>query len=184
MKKVIHPYDVVQVYSNGRRRRHPVFCKIEYTDGRLSITGVVDPYPSGNAWGDCGQIIMDFKEFDKRGWLSVNDVIPTNGMNRKSLYKFLKIWDEWHLNDMHSECEHQQELGWTYDEYHGEWLPDLNAEPDEAGEYPLKHHPYLGHACPVCGYRIGSAWTMREVPADVLEFLQSLPDTDRTPNWV
>jgi len=32
--------------------------------------------------------------------------------------------------------------------------------------------------------RLGSAWLTEQVPDQVLEFLRSLPDTDRTPAWV
>jgi hypothetical protein len=47
-------------------------------------------------------------------------------------------------------------------------------------------HPegVLSKPCPVCGYKYGSAWLREEVPADVLEWLSELPDTDRQPAWV
>ena len=47
-------------------------------------------------------------------------------------------------------------------------------------------HPkgYLSKACPVCGYKYGSAWNRVEVPQDVIDFVQSLPDTDQTPAWI
>ena len=47
-------------------------------------------------------------------------------------------------------------------------------------------HPegFLGKACPVCGYKYGSGWRKVELPQTVIDFLQSLPDTDRAPNWV
>ena len=201
MKKVIHPYNV---------EKHPVFCKIEYNNGRLSISGVEGPRRGGNAWGACGQIIMGFKEFDSRGYKSIKDIEPANGMTRKDVIKFLKIWDEWHLNHMHAECEHQETMGWRYDDHKGMYRPAVarnektqekhnelislletcppNYEVDgyklsETGEL-LTWDEYRGHECPVCGYSIGSAWTFRQVPNDVLEFLESLPETDITPDWV
>lgn len=47
-------------------------------------------------------------------------------------------------------------------------------------------HPdgFLSKPCPVCGYKYGTKWNKRELPADVIEFLTSLPDTDKTPAWV
>lgn len=47
-------------------------------------------------------------------------------------------------------------------------------------------HPegILGKACPVCGYKYGHAWKKEEVPADVIAWLEALPDTDITPAWV
>lgn len=49
-------------------------------------------------------------------------------------------------------------------------------------------HPrgLLMKPCEVCGYKYGSAWLHEDVPADVLEFLQSLPDDSRAmpPRWL
>ncbi|MHB0965299.1 MAG: hypothetical protein ACYC36_02485 [Bellilinea sp.] len=47
-------------------------------------------------------------------------------------------------------------------------------------------HPrgFLNKACPVCGYKYGSAWKKETVPESVLTFLRGLPDTDITPAWV
>lgn len=132
------------------------FCKITFdVNGRLSITGVEGPLSSGNARGGCGQI-------DLHEW-GVKTYAP--GWNAALVSKFRAIWAEWHLNDMQSACEHQRELGWTYKEH----------------SHPVT---FQGEPCPVCGYKIGSRWLKKEVPADVLEFLASLPDTDKTPAWL
>jgi hypothetical protein len=43
--------------------------------------------------------------------------------------------------------------------------------------YPREHpRGVLCKPCPVCGYTYGSAWLREDVPDDVLEFLQALPD--------
>jgi hypothetical protein len=55
----------------------------------------------------------------------------------------------WHLNDMHAECAHQQARGETY-----------------------KTHP--GAECPDCGYKLGSAWTRRELPAEITQLVAAL----------
>lgn len=49
-----------------------------------------------------------------------------------------------------------------------------------------EEHPdgILGKACPVCGYRYGSSWLREEVPEDVIEFLQKIPETKVRPAWV
>lgn len=49
-----------------------------------------------------------------------------------------------------------------------------------------KEHPegLLCKPCPVCGYKYGTKGLRRELPDHVVEFLQSLPDTDKTPAWV
>lgn len=69
-------------------------------------------------------------------------------------------WLPYHLNDMKAECIHQEARGesWT--------------------THPLAE-------CPDCGYKLGSAWQRRELPADIVEeisqFLEdrSLPDMRR-----
>lgn len=194
LEKVIHPCDVPQ--WDGKK--WPVFCKIEISDdGRLSITGVIGPNHYGNAKGGCGQIDSEFDHQDK----SENDArydhpIKSSelrfapGWNRAKWYEFLHIWKVWHLNDMQPACEHQRALGWDkepidptrpttdYDKFDG-----------HSSSWNLKGwvYPPLGHLtepCPVCGYKYGSAWLTVELPTDVIEFLQSLPDTDRKPAWV
>lgn len=157
MKKIIHPCDVPMY--NGKK--YPMFCEINFTDGRLSIHGVIGPTKSGNAVGSCGQIDMEFYHptVRKDGYYKPGMLRFAKEWDTPTFYKFIRYWHDWHLNDMHSECEHQEKLGWTYD-------------------------THKGQRCPECGYQIGTAWTKREVPAWVIQFLFSLPDTDRIPNWV
>ncbi len=42
----------------------------------------------------------------------------------------------------------------------------------------------LNQPCPTCGYKYGSAWLFEPVPAEVVEFLESLPATERVPAWI
>lgn len=160
--KVIHPCDA-PIYDG---RKWPVFCKIEYKDGKLSIMGVHGPLASGNAMGGCGQIDMEFDHLYKEdndprysNPVKASSLRFAKGWRRSDWYKFLDYWKKWHLNDLHAECEHQEAIGITY-------AKDPN------------------NICDVCGYKIGSAWTKREVPQEVIDFLFSLPDTDRIPAWV
>lgn len=57
----------------------------------------------------------------------------------------------WHLNDMRPGCEHQEQ-----------------AERDGREQY------VTGEACEVCGYRHGSAWQKRELPADVIKLAETI----------
>lgn len=81
------------------------------------------------------------------------------GWTRWTLERFWQVWGAWHLNNMQAACEHQRELGWTW-----------------------KTHPNA--TCPVCDYKLGSKWLKAEVPKDVIEFLESLPITDKIPAWI
>jgi len=161
MQKTIHPCDVP---IDGKK--WPLFCKIEIDKGVLSISGVIGPNRYGNCKGGSGQVDMDFDHADKSqndtrysSPIKASDLRFACGWDAATWYKFLDIWESWHLNDMHAECEHQQAAGIT-------WSKDQK------------------NVCAVCGYKIGSAWTRRELPADVVAFLESLPDTDRVPAWV
>ena len=163
-KKVIHPCGVPM----SDDKKHPVFCEIEYKENRLSITGVIGPNKRGYSKGGCGQIDMEFDHEDKSendiryhsdNLFKVEDMLFSQGWNAEKWYKFLHIWKKHHLNDMHSNCIHQEEQGNTYE-----------SDPE--------------NICSVCGYKIGTAWKARELPCEVLSFLVSLPDTDKTPAWV
>ncbi len=145
------------------RRGYSVFCKIEFKEGRLSVIGVEGPLPSGNARGGCGQI-------DMSPWF-IKTYAP--GWSAEKEKQFRAVWKRWHLNDMKAGTPKQEEY--------------------------LKDHPientadHYTRACEVLreaglnpdnGYTYGSKWLREEVPEEVLEFLQSLPDTDIIPAWV
>lgn len=162
-----------------------LFCRVEYKDRRLSITGVEGPLPNGNARGSRGQCIgsvLDIRTY-------APDWTPCRAR------RFHQIWRDWHLNDMRAGCEHQRADGWhkrsidttkplnTYGiHFAGQRQPSWNM----LGWITREEHPegLLSHPCPVCGYRYGSAWQREAVPKDVLAFLRALPDADRTPHWV
>jgi hypothetical protein len=144
--KVLHPCNLKPEYTG---RAMSVFVTVRFEDGRLSLTGVEGPTVSGNARGGCGQITIE--PFSR-------EVIPAKLWDRNQLAKLVAVWDKWHLNDIHAECEHQESVGlnWT------------NAP---------------GNVCEICGYKLGHGWTRREVPEDVLTWLKELPSTDITPAW-
>lgn len=101
MKKVVSPC-FCKVYTrsrNGATAR--AFCEIQFENGRLSITGVIGPMPSGNCRGGAGQCVDAIREGR-----------PCDEWTQEMLDKFCSIWDEWHLNDMRPYCQHQRALGW------------------------------------------------------------------------
>lgn len=149
-KKVIRPGK-----TKIGNKLYSVYCEIEYTEGRLSITGVEGPFKNGNAAGGCGQIDMGINEIGVDSYIEKYAI----GWNKEMMEKFFDVWKNWHLNDLQAGCEHQREMEWGKEED-------------------------IGKPCPVCGYKYGTAWLRKEVPEDVLEFLQNLPETDKTPAWV
>lgn len=188
-----------------------VFCSVQDDGKRLSFTGVVGPLSNGDAKGSCGQIMMGFSEYDKRGYQSLEAIKPASGWSKELIKKFFDAWRGWHLNDMRAECTHQRALGWTYEDHHGDWVEykkttknlvkyaeipariEMTAAPQiqsglsfyrQAGDGLEVYDEFAGHKCPECGYRIGSAWLFEPVPEDVIEFLNSLPAADKVPAWV
>lgn len=148
LKKVVRLGTVSLGKKNGS-----VYCSIKYVDGKLSITGVEGPLPSGNALGSCGQIEMHLKASSFKTY--------AEGWTYASVNKFLDVWRTWHLNDMKAGCEHQRLYGWEKDGY--------------------DKHP--SEPCPTCGYKFGTAWNRVDVPNDVLAWLEALPETDKQPAW-
>lgn len=141
-----------------------LFCRIEFKNGKLSITGVEGPKRDGNAFGSCGQIIMS-------DW-NITEYAP--GWNPELVSEFRNIWDRWHLNDMRAGTPAQ-----------GEWLrqnPVVFKYPDS---YYIKASEALSAVGlnPDNGYKYGSKLLKEEVPKTVIDFLESLPDTDITPAW-
>lgn len=103
-------HNINKIVHIGRREGMEIFCKIEFKDGKLSITGVEGPKSNGNAQGSAGQIIMTYKEYNPRGYASISDIEPAPGWDTSTIKKFFDIWDNYHLNDMQAGCEHQRKL--------------------------------------------------------------------------
>ena len=90
--------------DTGNGRFASVYCRVEITDGNLSICGVIGPLASGNALGGCGQIRMG---------LEADAIKCAPDWNRPMVARFLLLWGLWHLNDMRAGCEHQRACGET-----------------------------------------------------------------------
>lgn len=147
-------------------RYYSIYCQIKFNDSNLSICGVEGPLPSGNAIGSCGQIRADLTPDDIKSFAL--------GWHRGKMRQFLRIWKTYHLNDMKAgtpaqlaELERHKFPG--YPTIYYTWASDILTE---AGLNPDRDYKY------------GSAWLRIEVPQWELDFLQSLPETDKQPAWV
>ena len=159
MDKIIR-IGICQAYG----RKFNTYCRIKFDGGRIAITGVEGPKGNGDCVGSCGQI---------NGAWDVVEYAP--GWTPELVVAFRMMWGRWHLNDMRAGTPAQEahlrllELrGVVPGPDHYRWALDVLAS---AGLQPDG------------GYSYGSKWNTEEVPADVLAFLQSLPDTDKTPAW-
>ena len=155
MKKVVR-LGTLKTYGG---RGYSIYCKIEYKEDKqeLTIGGVEGPLTSGNCLGGCGQIDTHLNNPDV-----IKSIGLAPGWTREKLKRFFDIWDKWHLNTFKPGCEHQRDMGWEKESYD-------------------KH---LEEPCPICGYKFGTKWNRVDVPKEVIEFLFSLPDTDKEPAWV
>lgn len=175
--KVLHPA-TVQI----KQRLSNVFVTVTWDGKRLSFTGVEGPMRNGDARGGWGQI-------EPRA-----DYVPAEGWTEEALVHLWDMWRAWHLNDMRAGCEHQRAEGWdkrpidpskptnTYGKHfpgqtHASWNMLVWVSRDE--------HPkgLLGHPCPTCGYKYGTAWLHQDVPEEVLTELVAMPDSTLTPAW-
>lgn len=156
---------------------HAMFAKIEYTDGKLSISGAIGPKRNGDAYGSCGQFIMCFKEYDWRGHTTLADIAPNKNWTPELVKEFFDIWGRWHLNDMRAGSPDQEEflrnnpINDALDHYTKacKALADAGLNPD----------PNYGN------YKYGSQWLKEPVPDEILQKLMNLPtNLPYSPAWV
>lgn len=165
--RIVCPGNAV-VYDNIAKI---VVCRISYTDGRLSITGVHGPKRNGDTFGSCGQIrleALDFNSFDT-GW------------TQERVNMFASIWKRFHLNDMKAGSPAQEfylqnnpiEDPLNYFDAASEALESAGLNPD----------PYytIHNGKP---YKYGTTWLSMDVPEWALQWLHDLPQTERDYAWV
>ena len=62
MKKVVSPCFCKVYTRSGNEATARAFCEIQFENGRLSITGVIGPMPSGDCRGGAGQCVDAIRE--------------------------------------------------------------------------------------------------------------------------
>jgi len=154
--------DSEKIVHIGRGDAGEVFCNIKLSNGRLSITGVEGPTRDGHCKGACGQIVMH--DWGLKTYAS--------GWNAELVARFRDVWDRWHLNDMRAGSPAQEEFIRTWMATNQYEYTAACAALKEAGLYDDN------------GYKYGMAWKTEEIPAEVIELLASLPETEITPAWV
>lgn len=188
MKKIINPGKIKIDEQIAQ-----IFCKIKINDGKLSISGVIGPKKNGDSIGSSGQIDMGFKhrndeDDSDRNFILINpdEIKFSNGWGQEMWWDFLDIWGKWHLNDSRSGCEHQRKAEWGKKKVEIENNITRKIEKKSTGWLYEKEHPegVLCKACPECGYKYGTAWLKEELPQEVINFLEKLPETENKPVWV
>ncbi len=105
-----------------------------------------------------------------------------------SVYKksqnILALCEKWHGEKINEDQIPGEVLVMVKNGFLEPWHWDHIEKTERSGWVDVKDGGILSKPCPVCGYKYGSAWLFEEIPADVIEWLFSLPDTDTTPAWV
>ena len=176
INKVVRVGTTLAGYPEAQRS---IFAKIEYKDGKLSVSGVIGPKSNGDAHGSCGQFIMSFKEYDERGHATLDEITPAPAWDAALVRRFFDAWHRWHLNDLTAGSPAQEQ-----------YLRD-NPIPQSEYAYPKSHYDVAcaklaeaGLNPDANGYKYGTAWMREEVPDEVIAFLHALPEADQKPAWV
>lgn len=146
-----------------------LFAKIQFDGSKLSITGVEGPTRDGNCRGSCGQVVMS--EWNIRSYAP--------GWSAELVQQFRDTWNAWHLNNLQAGSPAQREYLSAHPITGPEHYTQACTVLREAGLNPDPNYLHDGKP-----YHYGSTWLRKEVPAHVLEFLESLPESDITPSWV
>ena len=98
----------------------------------------------------------EYAGIDVHGELDDGRVLVTTscGQIREELQKWFPEAADlypWHLNDMRADCEHQ-----------------------EAAVAGGRERYECGDVCEVCGYRYGSAWLKRDLPAEIVALAETV----------
>lgn len=105
MKRILNPGK----FRIGKYRRN-IFIKVSApaeTGDYLSVSGVIGPRRSGNSYGGCGQIDMEFKhrnsidnDYRHTNLIKPSDITFSGGWDTVKWYNLLDAWKKWHLKDM------------------------------------------------------------------------------------
>jgi hypothetical protein len=139
-------FDFGKIAYDGKNKSNLVQLDVTLKiDGQKTIFSV-----SGDVWqANMKDIIMGGQCLDEI-WKDFSGELED-----PTLFKqIMRLWEKFHLNDMHAECEHQERRGET-------WVSNPGA------------------VCPDCGYKLGSAWTYRAIPkpylCDIIRLLDVPP---------
>lgn len=171
MERILNP---IRTLDRGE-----VYVTVQFDGERLSITGVEGPRSNGDALGGCGQINMSLREEDRSEWTY------NAGWDAAMMDQLLKVWDRWHLNDTTAGTPEQEAFIRDVQAKHPEWRYEYTQACDllsGAGLYVAEHPEQMVWGVGR-GYRYGHSWLKETVPSEVIEFLLSLPESNKTPAW-
>ena len=124
---------------------------------RFTVSAVIDERPArGGRWRDysAGQCIEDVAK--------VTDFAP--GWDAAKLKTLLRVWRDWHLNDVQSDCAHMHVAPI------GSSVLGIEVGRIDSPEQNVLSHYTINRAlvCPVTGYRYGHAWLVKPLDDQVI----------------
>ena len=137
MEKTLY-FGKVDFYGHGRKI-NTVDIEMELKekdDGKIVFTA------SGNIWNSHHtDIVMGGQCIDE-----IAKLFPHN----EKVQRIKKIWERWHLNDLHAGCKHQR---------------NFESEPYEN---------HRGAHCDICNYTYGTGWQYEAIPDNVIAEIKEL----------
>jgi hypothetical protein len=137
-------FDYVFVSLGFDHRENGVTVQHEPIGEYLALTVSATVWSTRARRGDChtaGQCVDELLGVEPGGALTVTEITD-----------LVKVWREWHLNDMQAGCVHQ--------------TPD----PDMSMAERLKSVP----PCPETGYKYGHAWLVKPLPTETEQFVRAM----------
>lgn len=163
--------DFTKVINPGKDIDGNIFCKIEYSNNRLRISGVVSPTSNSNYRGSCGQI-MD----------NLLNCKPGKDWDYEKIEMLYDIWNQYHLNDMLAGSPNQRACLAMHKLGNPGERVDYDTALEILGNAGIQPDPdYLHNEKP---YKYGTAWLSIDIPEPILKWLYNLPETTIIPVWV
>jgi hypothetical protein len=132
---------------------------------RLSISGWTLRYRSRtNRWSSGGQIVNSL--------VGMEEFAP--GWTEDDVTSLRRIWRQYHLNDMQAACDHmdKRKARKAFDSVPA-FVWD---EKTRTTSRPKDSDIPADMVCPETGYRYGSAWLFKAIPAEVMTELRRLSE--------
>ena len=148
------------------------YCRIKFSapltqTGSLTICGAIGVQRGiGSVVGQCIDEIRAGEPNTAEGWTA------------EMLATLCDIWENWHGNATRPYCPHQKALGW--DKRASKRVAiDPSGETEALGYVTPAQHPdgLLGKPCPICGHRYNVELVFEEAPPELIQWLDSLPET-------
>lgn len=127
----------------------------------------IDALRASRKFSPAGAMLAAIKELGLRpfAWSTLPQDAGRVAKTHRTARRYAEGWDEFFAEQIEAKKRTETKtLGWLREDEHPRGM--------------------LSKPCEECGYKYGSAWLSEDVPTEVLEFIQALPEADREPEWV